>query len=73
MFNNNQWLQFALPGPRLHQGREQDAANQSARSKSSGRDAQQRGATAAAHDDDYPRLSRIGLDCPERQCAAHDD
>jgi len=25
MFNNNQWLQFALPGPRLHQGREQDA------------------------------------------------
>jgi hypothetical protein len=52
--------------PPPFQGREQNAANQSARSKSSGRDAQQRGATAAPHDHDYPGLSRIRLDYPER-------
>jgi hypothetical protein len=47
-------------------GREQDAAQQPQLSQSSYRDAQQRGAMAAHHDDDYPGLGRITLNQAER-------
>jgi hypothetical protein len=59
MFNNNQWLQFALPGPRLHQGREQDATKRQPSATSSRRDVQQHGAMGAPHDIRCRAIKRI--------------
>ncbi len=55
--------------PPPFQGREQDAAHQLSRSQSSYRDALQRGAMAAPHDDDYPGLSRIILNADDAATA----
>jgi hypothetical protein len=52
-------------------GREQDAAQQPQLSQSSRRDAQQRGASGAPRDDDYPGLSRITLNQAERFGSQH--